>query len=68
MLNIIKYVDEQVISQDFLNDKTPSIFDSKAGLSISNKLIKLIAWYDNEIGYSNKLLDLIVFINKWRNN
>lgn len=59
MAGIIKYVDDEVVSSDFLGEKTPSIFDARASLQISNKYFKLIAWYDNEIGYSNKLLDLI---------
>ncbi|MGL5689590.1 MAG: type I glyceraldehyde-3-phosphate dehydrogenase [Bacteroidales bacterium] len=59
MAGIIKYIDEEVVSSDFLGEKTPSVFDARASLQISDEYFKLIAWYDNEIGYSNKLLDLI---------
>lgn len=61
MAGIIKYVDDEVVSSDFLGEKTPSIFYARASLQISNEYFKLIAWYDNEIGYSNKLLDLISY-------
>ncbi len=56
---IIRYVDEDVVSTDFLGDTHTCIFDARAGLSLNERFVKLIAWYDNEIGYSNKVLDLI---------
>lgn len=56
---IIKYVDEDVVSTDFIGDTHTCIFDARAGLSLNDRFVKLIAWYDNEIGYSNKVLDLI---------
>jgi glyceraldehyde 3-phosphate dehydrogenase len=56
---IIKYVDEDVVSTDFIGDTHTCIFDARAGLSLNDTFVKLIAWYDNEIGYSNKVLDLI---------
>ncbi|MDO5036248.1 MAG: type I glyceraldehyde-3-phosphate dehydrogenase [Porphyromonas sp.] len=56
---IIKYTDEDVVSSDFLGDTHTSIFDAKAGIALTDTFVKLISWYDNEIGYSNKLLDLV---------
>ncbi len=56
---IIRYVDEDVVSTDFIGDTHTCIFDARAGLSLNDHFVKLIAWYDNEIGYSNKVLDLI---------
>lgn len=61
--NIIKYVDEDVVSTDFIGDTHTCIFDARAGLSLNDRFVKLIAWYDNEIGYSNKVLDLIRHMN-----
>ena len=59
---IIEYVDEPVVSSDFIHDAHTSIFDSTAGISLTDTFVKLVAWYDNEWGYSNKLLDLAVYI------
>ena len=60
---IIEYVDEDVVSTDFLGDTHTCIFDRRAGLSLNDRFVKLVAWYDNEIGYSNKVLDLIEYMN-----
>jgi glyceraldehyde 3-phosphate dehydrogenase len=59
---IIKYVDDEVVSTDFVGDTNTCIFDARAGLSLNDNFVKLIAWYDNEIGYSNKVLDLTAYI------
>ena len=59
---ILGYTDEKVVSSDFLDDKRTSIFDADAGIMLNDTFVKLIAWYDNEWGYSNKLLDLIAHI------
>ncbi len=56
---IIRYVDDNVVSTDFLGDKHTCIVDARAGLALTDRFVKLVAWYDNEIGYSNKVLDLI---------
>ena len=56
---IIRYVDDDVVSTDFLGDVHTCIFDEKAGLALNDRFMKLIAWYDNETGYSSKVLDLI---------
>ncbi len=61
---IIEYVDEDVVSSDFIHDKHTSIFDSKAGIQLTDNFVKLVAWYDNEWGYSNKLVDLAIYISK----
>ena len=60
---IVGYTDEQVVSSDFLGDPRTSIFDAKAGIMLNEKFVKLIAWYDNEWGYSNKVIDLIQHIS-----
>ena len=59
---ILEYVDEDVVSSDFIHDANTSIFDSKAGIALTDKFVKLVAWYDNEWGYSNKLVDLACYI------
>ena len=56
---ILGYTDEEVVSSDFIGDARTSIFDAKAGIALSDKFVKLVSWYDNEWGYSNKVLDLI---------
>lgn len=56
--NVIGYTDEDVVSQDFIGDPRTSIFDAGAGIELNSKFFKLISWYDNEAGYSNKLVDL----------
>jgi len=55
---ILGYCDELVVSQDFIGDKRTSIFDANAGMELNSNFFKIISWYDNECGYSNKLLDL----------
>ena len=55
---ILGYCDEPVVSQDFIGDKRTSIFDANAGMELNSNFFKIISWYDNEYGYSNKLLDL----------
>ncbi len=64
MKGILGYTDEPVVSSDFIHDKRTSIFDSKAGIMLNSGFVKLVAWYDNEWGYSNKTLDLIEYIGK----
>lgn len=63
MKGIIEYVDEDVVSSDFIHDSHTSIFDSKAGIQLTDSFVKLVAWYDNEWGYSNKLVDLALYID-----
>lgn len=59
MKGIMSYTEEDTVSSDFIHDPHTSIFDVKAGIQLSDTFVKLVAWYDNEWGYSNKVLDLI---------
>ncbi|MDC1011808.1 type I glyceraldehyde-3-phosphate dehydrogenase [Flavobacteriaceae bacterium] len=62
--NILGYTEEPVVSQDFIGDVRTSIFDAGAGMELNSKFFKIISWYDNECGYSNKLIDLAKHINQ----
>uniref|UniRef100_A0AB74UPM0 Glyceraldehyde-3-phosphate dehydrogenase n=1 Tax=Sepiella japonica TaxID=279094 RepID=A0AB74UPM0_SEPJA len=64
MKGILGYTDEDVVSSDFIGDTHSSIFDAKAGISLTDNFVKLVSWYDNEVGYSNRVLDLILYMNK----
>ena len=64
MKGIMEYVDEDLVSSDFIHDPHTSIFDAKAGIQLTDTFVKLVAWYDNEWGYSNKLVDLAIYISK----
>ncbi|MBL6656676.1 MAG: type I glyceraldehyde-3-phosphate dehydrogenase [Flavobacteriaceae bacterium] len=59
---ILGYEDEAVVSQDFIGDARTSIFDAGAGIELNDKFFKVISWYDNEAGYSNKLVDLALHV------
>lgn len=59
MKGILGYTEEDVVSSDFLGDPRTSIFDAKAGIALNKNFVKLVSWYDNEWGYSNKVLELI---------
>ncbi|MFU0831364.1 MAG: hypothetical protein ACFWUC_00250 [Oscillospiraceae bacterium] len=59
MKGILGYTEDMVVSSDFLGDPRTSIFDAKAGIMLNDHFVKLVSWYDNEWGYSNKVLDLI---------
>ncbi len=59
---ILGYTEEDVVSQDFLTDPRTSIFDAKAGIALNDNFVKVVSWYDNEWGYSNKLVDLVQYI------
>jgi glyceraldehyde 3-phosphate dehydrogenase len=56
---ILGYTTDEVVSSDFIHDKTSSIFDAGSGIELNNKFFKLISWYDNEWGYSNRCIDLL---------
>lgn len=56
---ILGYTEDEVVSSDFVGDARTSIFDAKAGISLNNNFVKVVSWYDNEWGYSNKLIDLV---------
>jgi glyceraldehyde 3-phosphate dehydrogenase len=59
MKGILAYTDEDVVSTDFISDPHSSIFDAKAGIALDDNFVKLVSWYDNEWGYSNRVIDLI---------
>ncbi len=59
---ILGYTEDDVVSSDFLGEECTSVFDAKAGIALTDNFVKLIAWYDNEWGYSNKIVDLIKYM------
>jgi glyceraldehyde 3-phosphate dehydrogenase len=61
---ILGYTEDDVVSSDFIGDSRTSIFDAKAGIALNDSFVKVVAWYDNEWGYSNKLIDLVQEIAK----
>merc|ERR1712061_489215 len=62
MKGFLDYTEDQVVSTDFVGDTHSSIFDAKAGIMLSSTFVKLVSWYDNEYGYSNRVIDLIKFM------
>ncbi|MGL4781075.1 MAG: type I glyceraldehyde-3-phosphate dehydrogenase, partial [Bacteroidales bacterium] len=60
---ILGYTEDEVVSTDFITDARTSIFDAKAGISLNDNFVKVVSWYDNEWGYSNKVLDLILHMD-----
>ena len=62
MKGIIEYTEDAVVSSDFIGDAHTSIFDATAGIQLTDTFVKLVAWYDNEWGYSNKLVDLAIYM------
>lgn len=61
---ILGYTEDPVVSNDFLGDARTSVFDAGAGIALTDKFVKVVSWYDNEWGYSNKVLDLVAHISK----
>jgi glyceraldehyde 3-phosphate dehydrogenase len=59
---ILGYTEEDVVSSDFIGDPRTSIFDAKAGIALNDNFVKVVSWYDNEWGYSCKLLDLVAYM------
>merc|ERR1712167_176497 len=64
MKGFLDYTEDQVVSTDFVGDTHSSIFDAKAGIMLSSTFVKLVSWYDNEYGYSNRVIDLIMHMGK----
>ena len=60
---VLGYTDEEVVSSDFLGDSRTSIFDKKAGIALTDTFVKVVSWYDNECGYSNKMVELIRYMS-----
>merc|ERR1711907_281623 len=63
MKGVLDWTDEEVVSTDFVSCKSSSIFDVGAGISLNDNFVKLVSWYDNEWGYSNRMVDLVVYMN-----
>lgn len=63
MKGIMGYTEDAVVSADFIGDARSSVFDAKAGIALSNEFVKLVSWYDNEWGYSNRVVDLIAHMD-----
>ncbi|MBQ9459863.1 MAG: type I glyceraldehyde-3-phosphate dehydrogenase, partial [Oscillospiraceae bacterium] len=61
---VLGYTDEMVVSSDFLSDPRTSIFDEKAGIALNDHFVKVVSWYDNEFGYSDKMLCLAEHMHK----
>jgi glyceraldehyde 3-phosphate dehydrogenase len=59
MKGVLGYTDEPLVSSDFISSPISSIFDAKAGIMLNPRFVKLVAWYDNEYGYSNRVVDLM---------
>lgn len=64
---VLAYTDDQVVSNDFVGETCTSVFDANAGIALTDTFVKVVAWYDNEIGYSNKVLDLVSHITSYEN-
>jgi len=64
MAGIMGYCDGEVVSSDFIGDSRSSIFDAQAGISLTPDFVKLVSWYDNEWGYSKRVVDLILHMHK----
>jgi len=62
MKDVLGYVEDDVVSTDFNGEVLTSVFDAKAGIALNDNFVKLVSWYDNETGYSNKVLDLIALV------
>ena len=60
---VLGYTDEPVVSSDFLGDSRTSIFDADAGIALTDPFVKVVSWYDNECGYSNKMVELIRYMS-----
>ncbi|KAI3650155.1 hypothetical protein MP228_004988, partial [Amoeboaphelidium protococcarum] len=61
---ILGYTEDEVVSSDFIGDARSSIFDANAGIQLNDTFVKVVAWYDNEFGYSNRVIDLLLFVAK----
>lgn len=62
MKGVLGYTEEEVVSSDFIGDERSSIYDAKAGIQLNDRFFKIVSWYDNEVGYSTRLIDMIKFM------
>jgi len=62
MKGILAYTEDEVVSSDFIGNDASSTFDAKAGISLNDNFVKLVSWYDNEFGYSRRVVDLLVYV------
>jgi len=60
---ILGYTEEAVVSADFIHEARTSVFDAEAGIALNDNFVKVVSWYDNEWGYSNKVVDLIAYMS-----
>ena len=63
LAGVLGYTEDMVVSNDFIGDTRTSIFDAKAGISLSDNFVKVVSWYDNEMGYSTKVCELIEYMD-----
>jgi len=63
---VLGYTEDQVVSNDFIGETCTSVFDANAGIALTDTFVKVVSWYDNEIGYSNKVLDLAAFVSNFK--
>ncbi|MFI3330700.1 MAG: type I glyceraldehyde-3-phosphate dehydrogenase [Rikenellaceae bacterium] len=63
MAGVLGYTEDDVVSSDFINEVRTSVFDAKAGIALTDNFVKLVSWYDNEWGYSNKVVELVEYMN-----
>ena len=63
---VLGYTEDAVVSNDFIGETCTSVFDAKAGIALTDTFVKVVSWYDNEIGYSNKVLDLAAYIHNYK--
>ena len=61
---ILGYTEDAVVSNDFIGEQCTSVFDATAGIALTDTFVKVVSWYDNEIGYSNKILDLASYVSR----
>jgi len=64
MKGVLAFCDEQVVSSDFIGSHYSAIFDKEAGIALNSNFFKIIAWYDNEMGYASRVVDLLVYMMK----
>lgn len=64
LVGILAYTEDDVVSSDMIGNTNSSIFDAKAGISLNDNFVKVVSWYDNEWGYSRRVLDLLAYVAK----